>query len=189
MGQDPSGTTYRRPIMPIFTPLVAPFTLWSVMLEGTDQWGDGSIFLGFDGLVFLGLTIQCSWGWRFLKRTTRTTTSLDRLSSIHEAQHMSLYDWMFSRIEAPLRLQCTSYIYIYIYHTSPLSFLYFSTKSYCQSAVVNLVRQRSVQLLYPSLIQPSPFTYSQTWWVFSFHKSCNYTFYFPRPFLHTRHHF
>ena len=41
--------------MPIFTPLVAP--LWSVMLEGTDQWGDGSIFLGVDGSMFLGLTV------------------------------------------------------------------------------------------------------------------------------------
>ena len=57
MGQDPSGTTYRRPVMPIFTPLVAPFTLWSVMLEGMDQWGDGSIFLGVDGSMFLGLTV------------------------------------------------------------------------------------------------------------------------------------
>ena len=43
--------------MPIFALSVAPFTLWSVMLEGTDQWGGSSIFLGVDDLMFLGLTV------------------------------------------------------------------------------------------------------------------------------------
>ena len=33
MGQDPSGPMQRRFIMLFFTPLVAPFTLWSVMIQ------------------------------------------------------------------------------------------------------------------------------------------------------------
>ena len=119
MGQDPSGTTYRRPVMPIFTPLVAPFTLWSVMLEGTDQWGDGSIFLGVDGSMFLGLTV--------LKEDDANYDQPDKLSSIYKARHVLLYDWIFSRIEVLLRLLCTSYIYIYIYIYITLLLFHFST--------------------------------------------------------------
>ena len=47
----------------------------------------------------------------------------------------------------------------YKYHTPPFSFLYFLLKTYCQSASVVLVKDHSVQLLYPS---STPFFHSLT---------------------------
>ena len=46
-----------------------------------------------------------------------------------------------------------------IYYTSPPSFLHFSAKTYCQSTIVNLVRELSIEYLYPSSIQLSTFSY------------------------------
>ena len=50
--------------------------------------------------------------------------------------------------------------HIYIYHTSALSFLHFSAKTYFQSDIVILIGELSVEYLYPSSIQLSTFSYS-----------------------------
>ena len=64
-------------------------------------------------------------------------TYVDRLSSIYEACHVSLFDWILYRIEASLRLPCISHIY----NTLLLPHFYtFQPKTYCQSAIVNPVR-------------------------------------------------
>ena len=77
------------------------------------------------------VTVQYSWGWRFkvlgvdgFQRGWRELRSfVDRLSSIYEIRHVSLFDWIFPQIEASLRLPCISYIYIYIYISHFSSFI------------------------------------------------------------------
>ena len=70
-----------------------------------------------------GVTVQEIGGWRFKNlgndgskvsgstvkiRTSWTTSTPDRLSGSHyDTRHMSLFDWILTRIEALLRLPCT----------------------------------------------------------------------------------
>ena len=54
--------------------------------------------------------------------------------------HVSVTEWSLTWIEAPIRLLCHS---LYINQTLLLSFLYFSTEIYNQSASVIIVKQHS----------------------------------------------
>ena len=112
------------------------------------------------------VTVQYSWGWRFkvlgVDDSQRGRRELQSL--LTGCQAIMRYDTCHFFIGFSPGLKCrfvfrAFHIYIYIYHTSPLSFLHFSTKTYCQSAIVNLVRERSVKYLYLSSIQSSSFSY------------------------------
>ena len=141
----------------------------------------------------IGWRFNILWGLRFTvlgvdgspRGRHELRSFIDRLSSIYEVRHVSLFDWIFPRIEVSLHLPCMSYIYI------TLLLFYFSTfqlkhtvKVPSSTLLESDPSNICTRLLYnrhPSVIQ--------TWWVFSFHKSCKCIFYFLRPFLHTHHHF
>ena len=114
------------------------------------------------------LTVGDSWIWRLKtlevdgsSRGHELQTYVDRLSSIYEACHVSLFDWILYQIEASLHLPCISHIY-----NTPLSpqFYNFQPKHIVR-APSSTLSEHSVEHLYPSTIQPSTFRYSK-WWVF-----------------------
>ena len=71
-----------------------------------------------------------------MQRSSSVRTS-DRLSrSIYGARHVSFFDWSLSQIETSLRLPCTFPIKTNLL----LSFLHFPAETYCQSAIVIVVR-------------------------------------------------
>ena len=117
------------------------------------SWVDGWN-IGVNGDKLNGMTIEMSirqwqglWDDGSEKQRLSGIQSFDKLlRSIYGAWHVSSFGWFLSRIEASLRLPCTS-----IKTTHFLSFLYFSQKTHCQSASIIFVRDPSVQLLHHSI--------------------------------------
>ena len=93
----------------IFLPSsVAPFTPWV-----RHPWVEGPVGWRFKAL---GVTVQSSVGRRFQTRMPWTAPMPDRLSGSHyDAWHVSLFDWILSRIKASLRLLCISSINISVF--------------------------------------------------------------------------
>ena len=82
------------------------------------NWGWRSKIVYVDGPRLFMLTVGDSWIWRLKtlevdgsSRGHELRTYVDRLPSIYEACHVSLFDWIMYRIEALLRLPCISHIY------------------------------------------------------------------------------
>ena len=83
---------------------VAPSPHGSVTFEQKDPWGDGSRFRRWWFKVH-GMTISI--------RTRELYPTLTGCSeTIYDAWHVSSFHWILSRIEASLRLPCTSSINI-----------------------------------------------------------------------------
>ena len=134
------------------------FKVHGLTVQGS--WVDGFKILGWL-LQKTGLTVQMT-RLTVQMRTSSAVQTFDKLSGSHYgAWHVSFFDWFLFRIEASLRLPCT----FPINTKSSLLISSFSTKTYCQSATILLVRPprsycyndhqhtSSVRLVYPSLIQ------------------------------------
>ena len=107
---------FTRPVRLYFYLLqLPPSPHWSVILERKDQ-------MGWRFKIY-GLTVPCLWlngsnacGLTVSMRTSSTVQKSDKLSGNHYgAWHVSFFDWFLSRIEASLRLPCTSPINTKVY--------------------------------------------------------------------------
>ena len=137
MGLDPSGPMWWKPIMLNSAPSAAPFTLW----DRHDLYG-----WTFRVTVwyYLGLTVKENLGRRLKINEVDGSPGGnelrlfdDRLSSIYE--HATCRFSIGFSIGSNRRFVFRA-LQIYIYNTSPSSFLHFIAKTHCQSATVNLVR-------------------------------------------------
>ena len=113
----------------------------------------------------LGLTVQDYWSWRLKilgvdgsSRGHKLQSFVDRLSSIYEACHVSLFDWILYRIEASLRFPCV----LHIYNTLLLPHFYTFQLKHIVRAPLSTLSEHSVEHLYPSTIQPSTFSYLES---------------------------
>ena len=91
------------------------FTLFSCPLHPR---GSSSNWEGPMGWRFkaLGMTVQKACGSTVSMRLPWTAPTPDRLFGSHyDAWHVSLFDWILPRIEASLRLPCTSSINISVF--------------------------------------------------------------------------
>ena len=128
------------------------------------------------------MTVEDSWSWRlkFLEvdgssRGHELWTFVDRLLSIYEVCHVSLFDWILYRIEALLRLPCISHIY----NTLLLPHFYTFQPKHIVRAPSSTLSEHSVEHLYPSIVD---FSLIREWWVFIiFSKSCILCLHFARP--------
>ena len=92
----------RQPI--VLSSSVAPSPHGSITFEQMDPWGDGSRFRRWRFKI-QGMTV--------LIQTRELYPPLTRCQeTIYDAWHMSSFHWILSRIEASLRLLCTSSINI-----------------------------------------------------------------------------
>ena len=149
------------------------------------NWGWRSKIVYVEGPRLFRLTVEDYLGW-WLKiievdgssRGHVLRTFVDRLSSIYEACHVSVFDWILYRIEASLHLPCISHIYstLLLPH-----FNIFQPKHIVRTPSSTL-SEHSVEHLYPSIIQPSTFHYSERWvFIIIFSKSCILCLHFARP--------
>ena len=134
--------------MEILQPIVLSSSVahGSVTFERKDPWGDGSRFKRWQFKI-QGMTVQNPRDDDF-NMDLWTIPTPDRLSGNHllrMTRVILLLDIISNRSVASASVH-----FPYKYHTPPFSFLYFLLKTYCQSASVVLVRDHSVQLLYPS---------------------------------------
>ena len=87
------------------------------------------------------LTVTTSMGWRLKTQRSSGVQTSDKLSrSINDAWHVSFYDWFLSRIEASLRLPCTSPI-----KTTPFSSHFSTFRRNTLSKRVRHICQRSAR--------------------------------------------
>ena len=138
MDMDPSGPFYKArqatflsSSVALFTPLVchpweeAPMG-WQFKAHGLTVLmpvGWRFKWLWVNGSNACGLTVQSSWvdgsntcGLTVSMQMSSTVQTSDRLSGSHYGTwHVSFFNWFLSRIEASLRLPCTSPINIRVY--------------------------------------------------------------------------
>ena len=143
-----SNPSYRNPSTYSFILFNCPLTPWvcHLRVEGPVGWR----------FKIQEITVQSPWDDGF-GTDSWTVPNPNRLFGNHL--------WRMTRVIFPLNIisdrgvTSTSVHFLYKYHTPPFSFLYFLLKTYCQSASVILVRDHSIQLLYPS---STPFLRSLT---------------------------
>ena len=104
-----------------------PSPYGSVMPKWTDQWGDNLIFWGLTDLK--EDDANCAYPWQVVKQLWCTT-------------RVAL--WLVFSPDRSIASSSVHFLYIDISHSSFL-ISPFSTETYCQSATVNLVRERSFQ--------------------------------------------
>ena len=92
-------------------------------------------------------------------------TFVDRLLSIYEVCHVSLFDWILYRIEALLRLPCISHIY----NTLLLPHFYTFQPKHIVKTPSSTLPEHSVEHLYPS--------------TFHYSESSEYCYYYFFPSL------
>ena len=119
----------------------------------------------------IGWRFNILWGWRFKVLGVDSSprgwhelrSFVDRLSSIYEVWHVSLFDWILSRIEASLRLPCISHIYICITILLP-HFSTFQLKHIVKAPSSTLLESVPSNICTRHLYNRRP-SVTQTWWV------------------------